>query len=52
MNWKNIVIAVLSAIITLLGGAQYQQSNALMDAKDSIRELQQSVNIIANRDSE
>lgn len=52
MNWKNIAIAVLSAIITLLGGTQYHQASALSDAQQNIKELQQSVDIIAGRDSE
>jgi hypothetical protein len=52
MNWKNILISVLSAVIALLGGTQYQQLNSLNEAQKSIKELQQGINIIANKYSE
>jgi hypothetical protein len=42
MSWKNIVISVLSIIITLLGGSQYQQMNSLNEVQKSIKEIKNS----------
>jgi len=44
MNWKNIVISVLSVIITLLGGSQYQQANTLNELKNSVQTIKNSSN--------
>ena len=52
MSWKNILIAVLSTIITLLGGAQYQQASSLNEVQQDIKDLQQGVNIISNKYSD
>lgn len=52
MNWRNIVISVLSAIIALLGGSQYQQASSINDMQKNITELRQNLNIIAGRESD
>jgi hypothetical protein len=43
MNWKNIVISVLSVIITLLGGSQYQQMNSLNEVQNSIKTMKEDL---------
>lgn len=44
MNWKNILISILSVVITLLGGSQYQQFNSLNEIKSSLDNIKSSYN--------
>lgn len=41
---KKIVIAVLSAIVAILGGNAYQTSNSLNDVQKNVTQLSQAVN--------
>lgn len=50
MNWRNIVISILSVIITVLGGSQYQQANSLNEVKNSITSLKEGIKNTYNCD--
>ncbi len=43
MNPKNIIIAILTAIITILGGTSYQQSNNLNEVQKQVVDLSRVV---------
>lgn len=47
---RKIVVTILSLIVAVLGGSQYQQMSNLYEMQDNVKKLTQTVDSIAHRD--
>jgi hypothetical protein len=51
LDFRKVVVTILSIIVAVLGGNSYQQSSLLNDTQKSVKELAQVVNTLARTDT-
>lgn len=49
-DFRKILVTILSIVVTILGGAQYQQSSTLNEMQNDFKLLAKTVDSVANRD--
>lgn len=50
LDFRKIVVTILSLIVAVLGGNQYQQFSALNDIQSDVKMLAKTVDSVAHRD--
>lgn len=49
-DFRNIVVTILSIIVAVLGGNQYQQFSALNDIQNDVKLVAKAVESVAHKD--